>query len=218
MLLYNKLNKEQRMSRLIIPVSDNLDKKNTYTQYARRYNIALKNEFYFEAMLITYAMMEDRLRSWLYYLGCLDNKGSRDFDCKSCKKEIRFMFDNNDSSKFRFPVIGNISGKRAILEATLKWADSGYENSENSKYLTAVKKYYEKKLNIHEVMEQFDKMEKWCSYRNEVIHALMNKNVESVNAELAERVVEGMAIARYFDNLVKRIKTNSGIRKSINLK
>ena len=61
-------------------------------------------------------------------------------------------------------------------------------------------------------------MEKWCSYRNEVIHALMNKNIESVNAELAERVVEGMAIARYFDNLVKRIKTNSGIRKSINLK
>ena len=37
-------------------------------------------------------------------------------------------------------------------------------------------------------------------------------------AELAERVVEGMAIARYFDNLVKRIKNNNSIRKSINLK
>ena len=206
------------MSRLIIPVSDNLDKKNTYTQYARRYNVALKNEFYFEAMLIVYAMMEDRLRSWLYYLGCLKSKESYKFDCDRCKKEIKPLFENNNSEKIRFPNISNISGKRIIIEATLKWADNGYPNAENSKYLTAVKKCYEIKLDIHEVMEQFYKMEKWCSYRNEVIHALMNKNVESVNAELAERVVEGMAIARYFDNLVKRIKTNSGIRKSINLK
>lgn len=46
----------------------------------------------------------------------------------------------------------------------------------------------------------------------------MNKNADSLNSELSEKVSEGMAIARYFDNLVKRIKTNSGIRKSINLK
>ena len=45
----------------------------------------------------------------------------------------------------------------------------------------------------------------------------MNKNTESLNSGLADRVSEGMDIARDFDNLVKKIKRSGVIRKSLNL-
>ena len=61
--------------RLIDPVNDNKDKENTYRTNLRRYNKAMKEGFYFEAMLIDYAMMEDRLRSFLYHIGLLKYTG-----------------------------------------------------------------------------------------------------------------------------------------------
>ena len=51
--------------RLIQPVSDNKDKQRTYTENMAKYKKAIAGEFFFEAMLIDYAMLEDRLRSFL---------------------------------------------------------------------------------------------------------------------------------------------------------
>ena len=93
-------------------------------EYLRRgYDKAVKNGFYFEAMLIVYAIMEDRLRAWLFYLGCLNTRQSTRFDNKRSKNELKFMFDGCENDKFRFPSINQISGKRKIIEATLTWAD-----------------------------------------------------------------------------------------------
>ena len=72
-------------------------------------------------------------------------------------------------------------------------------------------------LDIGGLLEQMDRMEDWCEYRNEIIHALMNKNVLSVNRELKERAVEGMEIARFFDNQLKLFKQGNRVRKSIQL-
>ena len=128
------------------------------------------------------------------------------------------MFDGCENDKFRFPSINQISGKRKIIEATLTWAENGYNNADKSKYLCAIRKVYTDKLDIKKVREVFTRMNEWCSYRNEVIHALKNKNTESLYSGLADRVSEGMVIARDFDNLVKKIKRSGVIRKSLNLK
>ena len=105
------------------------------------------------------------------------------------------MFDGCENDKFRFPSINQISGKRKIIEATLTWAENGYNNADKSKYLCAIRKIYTDKLDIKKVREVFTRMNEWCSYRNEVIHALMNKNTESLYSGLADRVSEGMVIA-----------------------
>ena len=47
--------------RKIRPVTDGVDKEATYKTQIERYDKAVKNGFYFEAMLIVYAIMEDRL-------------------------------------------------------------------------------------------------------------------------------------------------------------
>ena len=46
----------------IAAVKDNVEKQEAYRKQLGRYRRALNNEFYFEAMLIVYAMIEDRLR------------------------------------------------------------------------------------------------------------------------------------------------------------
>ena len=63
--------------RLIQPVSDNKDKQRTYTENMAKYKKAIAGEFFFEAMLIDYAMLEDRLRSFLYYIGLLKSRDSK---------------------------------------------------------------------------------------------------------------------------------------------
>ncbi len=204
--------------RKIQPVKNGFDKKVTYKTQFERYDKAVKNGFYFEAMLIVYAIIEDRLRAWLFYLGCLNTRQSIKFDNKKSKNELKFMFDECEDNKFRFPPINQISGKRKIIEATLTWAENGYHNADKSKYLCAIRKVYTDKLDIKEVRVKFINMNEWCSYRNVVIHALMNKNTESLYSGLADRVSEGMDIARDFDNLVKKIKRSGVIRKSLNLK
>ena len=50
--------------RKIRPVTDGVDKEATYKTQIERYDKAVKNGFYFEAMLIVYAIMEDSGRGF----------------------------------------------------------------------------------------------------------------------------------------------------------
>lgn len=60
--------------RKIAPVKDNLDKQRTYAKQKGRYKSAMSNEFYLEAIMIDYALLEDRFRSMLYHMGFLSNR------------------------------------------------------------------------------------------------------------------------------------------------
>ena len=204
--------------RKIAPVSDNKEKFFTYTELTGKYNIAMENDFYFEVMFIVYAMMEDRLRSYLYYLGCLRSKESYKFDNSNVQSIIETLAQKHLPKKERDSLdIKNISGKRNVISATLNWALAGYEGSD-CEYLAAVKALYEDKLNVAECLDMLKKSAEWCEYRNELIHAMMNKNIESLYSELSDKAVEGMTIARYFDNgMVKKLKSKNEIRKAIGL-
>lgn len=204
-------------ARKIAPVKNNSDKYNTYQNQIKRYNLAVKHEFHFEAMLICYAMMEDRLNSWLYYLGCRKTDKSFKFDVSASKDKLKPLVERYLPKESNNLGITSITGKRKIIKATLLWAKDGYPEAESDKYYSAIWAAYQD-IDIDEALVYFAKCEDWCAYRNEIIHALMNKNTDSLNSELAARVTEGMEIARYFDSLVKRVKKGKSIRKSINLK
>ena len=66
------------------------------------------------------------------------------------------------------------------------------------------------KEDLHDISE-------WCNYRNEVIHALLNKNIESLNEELAEQAMEGMKLARYLDAQIAALKKGNVTRKKLGL-
>ena len=203
--------------RLIQAVLNNKDKQKTYAENMAKYKRAIAGEFYFEALLIDYAMLEDRLRSFLYYIGLFKNRESYKADNKQVKVSIKKIIteyknkDENDSL-----TISSISGKMKIIRCTLLWAAKTY-GTQDDLYLTALKRQYEGALDIGEVLDKFNEISNWCAYRNEVIHALLNKSTESLMLELPQQAEHGMELARFMDNQVKKIKKGNYIRRRIKL-
>ena len=184
----------------IQPVADNLDKQRTYRSNISRYNAAMKHEFYFEAMLIDYAILEDRLSSILFHIGALANRTDTKI-CTMVRKQLRNIVARGQADEVKL-VVKQISGNTA-------------DQPESDKYLALLKEQF---LAVEGMASALADLEKWCSYRNEIIHGLMNKNLESLNAELPQRCDEGFRLARYFDAQVRIIKKGNRLRRYLKLK
>ncbi len=61
--------------RKIQPVQDNAEKQQTYRYLLSKYSHAMDQGFFCEALMIDYAMIEDRLRSMIYHMGFLADRG-----------------------------------------------------------------------------------------------------------------------------------------------
>lgn len=201
----------------INPVFNNNDKQRTYKEYCGKYRKAVVEEFYFEALMITYSMFEDRARSFLYHIGAYANRN----DEKICKKVrsslMQIVKDNHSENENDKLNITKISSKLKLIRCTLLWAlntDGGYESDI---YLSALKSQYEGAFDIEDFLITIAEIESWCQYRNEIIHALLNKNVESIKDDLASKTENGMRLARKIDGYVKAVKKNNKIRRAIKL-
>ena len=202
--------------RKIQPVTDNLDKQRTYREHKGRYKRAMENEFFFEALLIDYALLEDRLRSMIYHMGFLkDRTAYRVWKKKSlCLQEIISCY-KSESENCQLGIT-NISGKAKIIRCILKWAACTEGGYQQDKHLSALKSQCEG-LDIDGLLSALDDLTDWCAYRNEVIHGLMNKNLDSLSMELKAHAEAGMQLAYYFDSQEKLLKKGNRIRKSANL-
>jgi hypothetical protein len=198
---------------VIAPVSDNNDKQRTYRSNISRYNAAMKHEFYFEAMLIDYAIIEDRLSSILFHMGALANRTDSKI-CTKVRKQLKAIVGREQKEEVKL-VVKKISGKAGIVGAVARWAAETAHQPEQDKYLQILKEQF---LAVEGMSSALADLGKWCGYRNEIIHGLMNKNLESLNTELARRCDEGFRLARYFDAQVRVIKKGNRIRKCLKLK
>lgn len=196
---------------------DNKDKQYTYAYWKKRYKLAMKYGFYFEAIMIDYALLEDRLASILYYSAVMKNRQMLSMNAKTTKQIFRQMmveqgqFRENERLQLK-----NISGKVKLLRTILLWVNSVEEIHNSERFLRALKYQYES-TDIDEMMKVLDKVSDWCSYRNELTHASLNKNVKSLYTEIEERAVEGFELANFLDNQERIIKKGRTIRKAANL-
>lgn len=201
--------------RRIAPVADNKEKQATYTDQMRRYKKAMKDGFYFEAMLIDYAMLEDRLRSMLYHAAFFASR-----DKTGCWKKTKPYFQRfvteykNDKENDKLGVT-NISGKIKVVRSMLRWVAEGDAVNQNDRYLQKLNDRCES-LDSGAILETLDAVQDWCAYRNEIVHALLNKNTTSVYAELETQAENGMKYARLIDLQVQILKRGNVVRKSVN--
>lgn len=201
----------------IAAVKDNAEKQEAYRKQLGRYRRALNNEFYFEAMLIVYAMIEDRLRSFLYYIGALRKADDPKLNVKQTKAILRRLYFGSDEDAFGQKMdLGQISTKEKLIRNTLTWALE-YEGIPEETYLAVLKSEYEG-LDIGGLLTTLDQIDIWREYRNEIIHGLLNKNVTSVDAELKSKVEAGMEYARFIDSQVKALKKKNVIRNKMKIK
>ena len=115
--------------RIIQPVRDNYDKHDTYANVLGRYKKAIDEGFFLEAILIEYAMLEDRLRSFVYYLGALNDRNSFTIDNEGF---IECMKDTVFTGKELGTSISEISSKRELLSAIAQCCDANKENFTDS--------------------------------------------------------------------------------------
>lgn len=200
--------------RQIKPVENNGEKQLTYAKQLGRYKLAMRNEFYFEAMMIVYAMLEDRLLSFLYYAGALANRNDIKISkkTKACLVDIVAQHEQNENKV----TIGtkNITGKMKMVKAMLTWASESEKAEE--KYLVLLKALLEGS-DIGGMLDTLELLEPWLKYRNEIIHASMNKNIDSLYEQLGAKVEEGMGYARFIDEQVRILKRDNRVRKKMNM-
>ena len=178
--------------RLIKPIENNTDKALTYRQMKGRYNKAMKEGFYFEAIAIGYAMIEDRLRSFIYHMGGLNTRSSLKLDNQTSKKFLIPLFNDYTDNKYQGINVGNISTKYNLIRAVMNWVTNTEGARDNYQFKL---KFACENLDAKDVFCCLDELEQWCKYRNEIIHALMNKNLSSLYTELAEKAEVGMKLA-----------------------
>lgn len=202
--------------RKIASVKDNMDKQRTYAKQKARYCSAMKCDFYLEAMMIDYALLEDRLRSVLYHIGFLANRRSTSVWKKARPYFTEIVKQYKTEKENDALGITNISSKIKIVRSVLLWVantEGGYQDNE---HLVLLKSRFEE-LDIDAFLCTIKEIEEWCSYRNEIVHALMNKNLESIELELKEKAEAGMRLANRIDLQERMIKKGNKIRKGINL-
>ena len=177
---------------LIKRVSNNKSKGRTYSTLLGKYKEAIENGYYGEAELVVYAFMEDRLRSFLYYSDLIDNINSNKIT------ENAELINGGELD------IKNISSKIQLIRKALKVCS--LKADEMSPFEKSLKRRYNTAIKIGELKKALKQIEKWCKYRNEIVHALFNKDLEDLRKGYEQHVRDGMQLARYFDSQVQSLK------------
>ena len=191
------------MNTSIKPVEDNYDKYYTYTVLIDQLNKSLEAGFYFESLFLEYALMEDRLRSILCHSNIAKTKKSENPDIPETREEVIKIYNliHNTTKERKDFRLNEIRTKIEIIEALIKWTNQNIE-SENQVQEDLKNKFRD--LEIY--LDFIENLKKWCTYRNHLIHAIFDKNMDSVNEELEKRVYEGKNIANELSGLAQKIK------------
>lgn len=217
-------------ARLIAPVKTMQEKYETYAAEMKRLKKALDEGFYFEAMLIDYALLEDRLRSFVYHAGLLADRNAKNLLPNKNKAREGFnglaqrvetwKRENGQEAMCDFQIEhlspNKISGKIFIIRTIVLWSSTLERLPDESRYLQALRRQCES-LDAAALLETLDALEKWKDYRNEVIHSLMNKRLQSVQQELPKQAERGLQLARMLDQQVRLLKKGNTIRKAARL-
>ena len=198
-------------------VKNNMEKYYNYTTLTKKYKKAMELGFYYEAIFISYAMMEDRLMSFLDKAGVVTLKNVK--LTKRAAPFVKYLL-NKKSVAMR-----NITTK---MEITQKLLEMTYEQAEELEkryaeemktdkmngYLLDLYMDIDEKINREEVTEQFAEMRVWLDKRNALIHGLANKRTDNYfSDEVQTAAEESEKLWRFIDdNLVKKMK-KSTLRK-----
>lgn len=189
------------------------EKRATYAAMVRKYNLAMKHGFYFEALLIDYAMLEDRMIAFLWAVGVMNDVNNFSLGNKRNKDMLRQIITGYTGKK-NPQTLKNISGKAEAIQALTAFARKAYDG--DKKYLTVLHEAMQV-LDLDEFAETLEKIDVWRKYRNEIIHAAMSKDLCSLNDRLEENASLGMKYAREIDSASQKLKRRTNIRKSVSM-
>ncbi len=216
-------------------ITSGKEKQNAYRIEYSRYKKALTQEFYLEGLVIGYAIIEDRLVSFLHYCGIVSREKENLEINKSVYPFIRTLLNKSEDTSIK---VKDIRVKMDIVQALLELdAESAQQIEIDTKavidrqnegkkrkrriligYMIAL----QRKMNNLKKAELLDflknQLDPWRENRNQIIHALLSKKVDGVAIAKKELSEQGYELTRTLDNeLVKPTKRGTDIRKKFNI-
>lgn len=207
------------------------EKQLVYAHEYRRLKKALQEGFYLEAIVISYAIIEDRLVAFFHHAGIV----SRQIDTLAINRPIYpYMRELMGLDKDASIRIKDVSVKMDLIRKLLSMtedraaqidddvalaADSRKKKAALRKsYMVSLQRQIDKTIDREAVLEILDRLEPWRNERNQLIHALLNKTATSSEAAREECACTGQELARGIDDtLVKPIKKNNRLRRQHNI-
>ncbi|MBQ2446631.1 MAG: hypothetical protein II272_09360 [Oscillospiraceae bacterium] len=177
-------------------VQDNQAKARTYKELMEQYRKSMECGFYGEAELIVYALLEDRLRSFLFHIGAIEKRT----DSSTGEKMSALLQKPRD--------VKNISDKADIIRKSFRHcqqisvAEEPYADYLRSLYLDGV--------DVSQCKKLLKSINDWCSYRNEIIHGLFHKDLEDLRQSFRSHVEEGFDLAKELHKHVQAVKRSKG--------
>ena len=203
------------MEAVIKNAEDSKDKYTTYREMTGRHKLAMKHGFYLEALLIDYAMLEDRLFSFLWAAGAVGNlKATKiKFGVPKNREALRQVFYSFFEEDKKISIY-DIASKINVVLSMIAFAENCYDG--DNEYLIALHKGMNT-LDLVKLKETLTAVNEWRKYRNEVIHGVMNKNIAALNESVENHAEMGMTYARVIDNETKKLQRRKYIRQSVGL-
>ena len=207
------------------------EKQLVYAHEYRRLKKALQEEFYLEAIVISYAIMEDRLVAFFHHAGIVSRQNETLAINRPIYPYMRELLGWDKDASIR---IKDISVKMDLIRKLLfltedraaqidndvaRAADSRKKKAALRKsYMVSLQRQIDKTIDREAVLEILDRLEPWRNERNQLIHALLNKTATSSEAAQEECAYTGQDLARGIDDtLVKPFKKNNRIRRQHNI-
>ena len=186
-------------------VESNIEKGETITKLIKKYNLAYKNEFYFECLWILYTIIEDRTSSFFYHLGFVNGDNRNKVTGSKYKQDVRIILSMNiDDTKYGFD---KLSGKLNNIKKVLDWSFNN--DSTSNSYQKDIKRVITKYVEYDDIKFTIDYLqEDWRNIRNELTHGLCKKNMDSVNFNIKELIDNGYISIRKIDKIVGGISRN----------
>ena len=200
----------------IQPEQNNAETRNTYSTMMAKCKKAIRLGYYFEAIMIDYAMIEDRLRSMIYHMGFLNSRKATKIWKKTRPALLQIVEQYKRENENTQLSVLKPDGKLKILRYVIKWAINTEEDYRDDKFLRTLKSQLEG-LDLAEFLDTLDKLESWKCLRNEVVHGMLNKNLAAITEAAAPPAIEGMQLGRAVDSQERAFKRGNKVRKSVGL-
>jgi len=199
-----------------LKVSNNIEKGETYKGQIERFNLSRDQGFYYEGIFILYAMMEDRLSSFLFYAGVTSNDREKITSNDEVRGQINQIINPDGKKHIN---LRNISSKIIITNKLLNWADNHHPDSLQRDYKDVLAARIAKIPRHKEILTLLEGILDWCNARNELVHALLNRKLENQESQLKILVDKGFAYTRQLDKFVTDFKTHNidPIRKKFDI-
>lgn len=182
----------------------NYEKRDMYAYTIGRLNKAVKNGYCYDAIMLDYAVIEDRITEILYDCGILNRTQSGLKVTNKAKKPLRALLAKKENASFG---INNIQTRIEILK---RLTTNNIEFSDHFSYLHS---YILLKLDAEEFLALLHSVEEWKDSRNGFVHGLMEKVPYGIDENAMELTNTGYKLFRELDNVSRKIEKCNARKK-----